>query len=93
VRAGTPAGVIAARFHNAVAAMTTDVASRLRDEYGLRVVALGGGCFQNITLLRKLVPTLEGAGFDVLIHERVPTNDGGLSLGQAAVALARLEKD
>ena len=93
VRAGTAPGAIAARFHNAVAAMAADVASRLRDEYGLSAVALGGGCFQNITLLRKLVPTLEGAGFDVLIHERVPTNDGGLSLGQAAAALARLEKD
>ena len=93
VRAGTAPGAIAARFHNAVAAMAADVASRLRDEYGLSAVALGGGCFQNITLLRKLVPTLEGAGFDVLIHERVPTNDGGLSLGQAAAALARLEQD
>jgi hydrogenase maturation protein HypF len=93
VRAGVAPGVIAARFHNAVAAMAADVASRLRDEYGLRSVALGGGCFQNMTLLRKLAPTLEGAGFEVLIHERVPTNDGGLSLGQAAAALARLEKD
>ena len=93
VRAGTAPGAIAARFHNAVAAMAADVASRLRDEYGLSAVALGGGCFQNITLLRKLVPTLEGAGFNVLIHERVPTNDGGLSLGQAAAALARLEQD
>jgi hydrogenase maturation protein HypF len=93
LRAGVPPGMIAARFHSGVAAMVAAVASRLRDEYGLETVALGGGCFQNITLLNKLVPTLEGAGFKVLIHERVPTNDGGLSLGQAAAALARLEKD
>ncbi len=93
VRAGVAPGVIATRFHNGVAAIVADVAAALRDEYGLETVALGGGCFQNITLLNKLVPTLEGAGFKVLIHERVPTNDGGLSLGQAAVALARLEKD
>jgi hydrogenase maturation protein HypF len=92
VRAGVAPGVIAARFHRGVAAMVAAVASRLLDECGLSAVALGGGCFQNITLLRELVPTLEGAGFEVLIHERVPTNDGGLSLGQAAAALARLEK-
>jgi hydrogenase maturation protein HypF len=93
VRAGIAAGAIAARFHRAVAAMVAVVASRLRDESGLDAVALGGGCFQNITLLRELVPTLEGAGLKVFIHERVPTNDGGLSLGQAAVALAHLGKD
>jgi hydrogenase maturation protein HypF len=90
--AGVDAGVVAARFHNAVAAMAAAVAARLRDESGLSTVALGGGCFQNLTLLRKLLPMLVGTGFEVLIHERVPTNDGGLSLGQAAVALARLEK-
>jgi hydrogenase maturation protein HypF len=93
VRAGVAAGAVAARFHRAVAAVVAAVASRLRDEHGLSVVALGGGCFQNVTLLRELVPALEDAGFTVLIHERVPTNDGGLSLGQAAVGLARLEKD
>ncbi|HUU56590.1 MAG TPA: Sua5/YciO/YrdC/YwlC family protein, partial [bacterium] len=92
-RADTAPGVIAARFHSAVAAMVADVASRLRDEYGLSAVALGGGCFQNITLMNKLRPLLEERGFSVLIHERVPTNDGGLSLGQAAVALARLERE
>jgi hydrogenase maturation protein HypF len=90
--AGVDAGVVAARFHNAVAAMAAAVAARLRDESGLSTVALGGGCFQNLTLLRKLLPMLVGTGFEVLIHERGPTNDGGLSLGQAAVALARLEK-
>jgi hydrogenase maturation protein HypF len=92
VKAGVPPDAIAARFHNGVAAMVAAVAAALRDECGLETVALGGGCFQNVTLLDKLLPRLEGAGFKVLIHEQVPTNDGGLSLGQAAVALARLEK-
>jgi hydrogenase maturation protein HypF len=91
--AGVAADVVAARFHNGVAAMVARVVAALRDKYNLETVALGGGCFQNITLLNKLVPSLEGAGFSVLLHSRVPTNDGGLSLGQAAVALARLEKD
>ncbi len=91
VGAGVAPALVAARFHNGVAAMVADVAAALRDRYGLETVALGGGCFQNVTLLGKLVPTLEGAGFKVLIHRRVPANDGGLSLGQAAVALARLE--
>jgi hydrogenase maturation protein HypF len=93
VRADTAPGVIAARFHNGVAAMVVDVAAALRDDCGLDKVALGGGCFQNITLMNKIIPSLEERGFRVLIHGRVPTNDGGLSLGQAAVALARLEKD
>jgi hydrogenase maturation protein HypF len=93
VGAGVAPAVVAARFHNGVAAMVIDVAAALRDERGLETVALGGGCFQNITLMKKLVPALQERGFRVLIHERAPTNDGGLSLGQAAVALARLEKE
>ncbi len=92
VAAGVTADVVAARFHNGIAAIVARVVAALRDKYALETVALGGGCFQNITLLNKLAPTLEGAGFSVLLHSRVPTNDGGLSLGQAAVALARLEK-
>jgi hydrogenase maturation protein HypF len=91
VAAGTAAEVIAGRFHNGLAAMIVAVASALREKSGPEVVALGGGCFQNVTLLNRLVPTLEGAGFTVLRHSQVPANDGGLSLGQAAVALARLE--
>jgi hydrogenase maturation protein HypF len=91
--AGAPPSVIAARFHNGAAAAVEHVASSLRETSGLNVVALGGGVFQNVTLLSRVIPLLESAGFRVIIHERVPTNDGGLSLGQAAVALARLDKD
>jgi hydrogenase maturation protein HypF len=53
------------------------------------VVALSGGVFQNVLLLDRLVPALQGTGFRVLTHSRVPPNDGGISLGQVAVAGSR----
>jgi hydrogenase maturation protein HypF len=74
------------RFHQTVAQMTVEVCERVAAETGLRIVALSGGCFQNRLLLSLTVPALEAAGFRVLLHRRVPCNDGGLSLGQAAVA-------
>jgi hydrogenase maturation protein HypF len=55
-------------------------------ETGIRMVALSGGVFQNRLLLKTAVGLLKNAGFDVLTHKEVPTNDGGISLGQAAVA-------
>jgi hydrogenase maturation protein HypF len=85
VRAGVPAGVIAARFHNGLAMMVRDVCLRLREETGLDEVALSGGVFQNVTLLGRTVPLLEEAGFTVYLHRLVPPNDGGISLGQAVV--------
>lgn len=87
--AGAPVPVIAARFHNGVAALVVDGASRVREATGLATVALSGGVFQNMLLLDRAVSGLAGAGFDVLTHHRVPPNDGGISLGQAAVATAR----
>ncbi len=61
----------------------------LRDRSGLGTVALSGGVFQNLLLLEAAVDRLEGLGFRVLTHSRVPPNDGGISLGQAVVAAAR----
>jgi hydrogenase maturation protein HypF len=52
-------------------------------------VALSGGVFQNVRLMEQSVLGLSDAGFEVLTHRRVPTNDGGVSLGQVAVAAAR----
>jgi hydrogenase maturation protein HypF len=86
VRAGVPARVIAARFHAGVAEMLLEVCRRLRAQTGLREVALSGGVWQNATLLRLSVARLERAGFDVHTHRQVPANDGGLALGQAAIA-------
>jgi len=89
VRAGAPAGVIAARFHNGLARLICDVCLRLRDETGLNRVALSGGVFQNVTLLAIAVPLLREAGFAIYTHHLVPPNDGGISLGQALIAAVK----
>jgi hydrogenase maturation protein HypF len=86
VRAGVSPSVIAARFHNGVAAMIHGVCSRLREQRGLNQVALSGGVFQNITLLRTTLTLLRGAGFEVFTHRLIPPNDGGIALGQAVIA-------
>jgi hydrogenase maturation protein HypF len=89
VAAGTPKPVVAARFHNGLAQAVVAVCRRVRADRGLGAVALSGGVFQNLLLLERTVGGLEAAGFAVLLHGRVPPNDGGISLGQAAVAGAR----
>jgi hydrogenase maturation protein HypF len=85
---GVPREVVAARFHNGVAALIEAGCLLLRDACGLDDVALSGGVFQNGLLLEQAVSRLEGRGFRVLTHSRVPCNDGGISLGQAVVAAA-----
>ncbi len=89
VRGGVPLGTVAARFHHGVAAMVGDACEHARQAHGLTTVALSGGVWQNLLLLELAVARLEAAGFTVLVHRRVPANDGGLALGQAAVAAAR----
>ena len=86
VQNGEPASVIAARFHNGVAEMVAQVCRALRDETGLNEVALSGGVWQNLTLLAKTLDLLSADGFTIFTHRVVPPNDGGLALGQAAVA-------
>jgi hydrogenase maturation protein HypF len=86
--AGTSSNVIAARFHNGVAGLITQACLRLRDRHGLSDVVLSGGVFQNLLLLHAAVAQLEDHGFRVLVHSRVPCNDGGISLGQAVIAAA-----
>ena len=67
---------------------------RLADTTGINKVALSGGVFQNRLLLRLTVAALEEAGLEVLTHNEVPTNDGGISLGQAVIAnFAQGERD
>ncbi|MFN2388168.1 MAG: carbamoyltransferase HypF [Actinomycetota bacterium] len=79
----------AAGFHNGLARALFDVSENLRGQEGLGTVALSGGTWQNLFLLERVRAGLEARGFEVLIHHRVPPNDGGISLGQAVVANAR----
>ena len=90
LRAGVATPVIAARFHNGVVDAVVRTCVALRDRTGVSTVALSGGVFQNLLLLTRVVDRLRVNSFTVLCHRRVPTNDGGISLGQAAVAAARL---
>ncbi len=86
VLAGVPVPKISARFHNGVAEMVKTTCLRLSDQYDIAEVALSGGVWQNMLLLRRTLALLEKEGFTVYIHSQVPANDGGLSLGQAAIA-------
>jgi hydrogenase maturation protein HypF len=86
--AGVATSVAAARFHHGVADLIADGCLLLRERHGLSTVALSGGVFQNLLLLHATVSRLEAHGFAVLVHSRVPCNDGGISLGQAVVAAA-----
>ena len=88
LRAGVDVPVIAARFHAGLAGLLARAAADACAATGRDTVALSGGVFQNVLLLRLLVAELEAAGLRVLTHSRVPPNDAGVSLGQVAVAAA-----
>lgn len=90
LQVGTPAAIIAARFHRSVARLLWHSCRLMREQHGLGLVALSGGVFQNRLLLEQLTDLLTTDGFQVYTNQRVPPNDGGLSLGQAAVAAAQL---
>ena len=91
----TPPGVMAARFHRgfarAIATMAVKLACRDAIEgAAFDTVALTGGCFHNRVLLEETMRRLQADGFAVLTHTRIPAGDGGLALGQAAIAAAHL---
>ena len=87
--AGVAPARISARFHEGLAGGIVAACEVVRQRHGIGTAALSGGVFQNIRLLDRTVDGLEAAGFGVLRHRRVPANDGGISLGHAAVAAAR----
>jgi hydrogenase maturation protein HypF len=72
-------------FHLTLAYGLLDMVSKLTGASGIRKVALSGGVFQNLLLLKMSRELLQKNGFQVLHHVQVPPNDGGLSLGQAAL--------
>jgi hydrogenase maturation protein HypF len=88
VAAGVGAGVVAARFHRALADATARACVEVAARAGTELAVLSGGVFQNVRLLELTATRLEAAGLRVLVPERLPPNDGGISFGQAAVAAA-----
>ena len=88
----TPAGVMAARFHRGLVRAIVEMVCHIFERENRRLertVALSGGSFQNRLLLEGVSHAFEGLGLSVLTHSQVPANDGGLALGQAAIAAAR----
>jgi hydrogenase maturation protein HypF len=89
IRKGCAPGAVAAGFHEAVARLIAETADRLRHETGIATVAMSGGVFQNLLLVRLARAELTRLNLRVLAHRVVPPNDGGLALGQAAIAARR----
>jgi hydrogenase maturation protein HypF len=90
IEAGRGRAETSARFHATVVGMLLAAARRARQETDLGRIALSGGCFANNRLMRALAPALEAEGFQVYVHREVSPGDGGVALGQAYVAAARL---
>ena len=90
VMTGIPISKISARFHNGLAETVRMTANKMNRATGIRSVALSGGVWQNLTLIGRTLSLLRTDGFTVYLHRQVPTNDGGLSLGQAVIAASRL---
>jgi hydrogenase maturation protein HypF len=86
---GVPPAVVSARFHAGVAAATVDAVTAVASGRGVETAVLSGGVFQNRMLLQAVAAGLGQAGLRVLVPERLPPNDGGISFGQAAVAAAQ----
>jgi hydrogenase maturation protein HypF len=85
-----PVGAISRRFHNGLVEGFVELATLLRNKTALNRVCLSGGTFHNIYLSERLEARLSEAGFEVFTQKEVPSGDGGLSLGQALVAAAKL---
>lgn len=91
LQGGHSKGSLSARFHRTIVRIVEDVCLRIREETGLNTVVLSGGVFLNVYLLLHCTRVLENNGFEVRRHAKVPTNDGGISLGQAVIAGFRIK--
>lgn len=87
---GTPKNIISQRFHNTIISFSVDICKKLRLFHKINDVALSGGVFQNNYIFIGIVKSLEKEGFKVYSHSMIPTNDGGLSLGQIVIANEKL---
>ncbi|HEX2938117.1 MAG TPA: carbamoyltransferase HypF [Ruminiclostridium sp.] len=87
---GREVSLISGSFHLTIAGITLNICRLLREKYGINDVVLSGGVFQNLLLLSLTMDNLERSGFRVYTHRKVPTNDGGISLGQAVIAIRKI---
>ncbi|MBZ0188418.1 MAG: hypothetical protein K8F91_19375, partial [Candidatus Obscuribacterales bacterium] len=83
---------LAYRFHFTIADLIKEIAITLRENTGINQICLSGGVFQNRLLNTLVEKMLRNQGFDLYLPARIPVNDGGLALGQAVIALAKLSK-
>ncbi len=90
LREGISAPEISGKFHQTISRLIIEMCNLIRDREGLNRVVLSGGVFQNMFLLSRVIEGLKGSGFEVYTHHLLPTNDGGICLGQAVIAHMRL---
>lgn len=91
LKRGIEKAIISSKFHNSIINVITKVVKKLASLTMIYRVALCGGVFQNMYLLERVIPDLESDGMEVLIHDKVPTNDAGISLGQAYIIRERIK--
>jgi len=87
-----PVPVLSARFHNGIARLVSQTCNLIRGDTGLNEIILSGGVWQNMALFKRTLRLLRDDGFTVYFHHQVPTNDGGLSIGQVVIGGAKLMK-
>ena len=87
-----PVAIIAARFHNTIIEIILRTVETIRLQTGINAIVLSGGVWQNMTLLIRTLKLLNKERFIVYTHQQVPTNDGGISIGQAAIAAYQLAR-
>jgi hydrogenase maturation protein HypF len=92
VEKGVPTSQVSDKYHATLIRMFTELCEIMKKKTHISRVALSGGCFQNSILLSGLLKLLEQKGFEVLTHKKVPANDGGIALGQAVIADAKLSR-
>ena len=86
IRKGEDVGVISAKFHRTLGDISVNAVNRIRERFKINIIGLSGGVFQNHFFFNYLLYRLNDEGFNVITHSKVPTNDGGLALGQAVIA-------
>jgi hydrogenase maturation protein HypF len=92
VLGGVDVGLISTKFHNTVAGIILDGVKKISRQSGIRTVALSGGTFQNRYLSSRVESGLQDARFRVLLPRQLPSNDGGIALGQLVIVAKKREK-